>query len=170
MPDPERLTGGSPAPTLPDRGEPALAPRTVFGLLVVVFGGVVLSQSLLGLPFLFAGAWLTTGRGLPELRRRLAETRGDLLGWVLGGAFFVGAILQASVALLPIVPLFAISALLLPPTRRAAFSLTGRPLPPPLRELLIVALLCSYGYLVAFHLAAKADDRTPAHARILPQR
>jgi hypothetical protein len=141
----------------PDPSPTPAAPQVVLGLAVLVFGAVVLSQSLLGMPFIVVGAWFTTGRGLREVRANLVRKRGPLVSWGLGLAFFMGAIVQASFALLPIVPLFAISALLLPPVREACFAFARRALPPLLREILIVALLCGYGYLVAYDLAAKAE-------------
>lgn len=136
---------------------PPPAPTVVLGVLCVIFGGLVAAHSPLGVPFLVAGAWFATGRGLRELRRMVEARKGAALGWTIGLAFFCAALFQAWFALLPMVPLFLASALFLPPVRDACHALTGRSLPPLLREALLVALLCGYGYLVACDLAGKAD-------------
>lgn len=133
------------------------APTVILGVLCLIFGGLVVAHSPIGVPFLVAGAWFATGRDLRELRRLVEGHKGAALGWTVGIAFFCAALFQAWFALLPMVPLFLASALFLPPVRDACHALTGRSLPPLLREAVLVGLLCAYGYLVAYDLAGKAE-------------
>lgn len=131
--------------------------RVVLGLLVVILGGILLSRTLLGLPTLAAGAWLATGRGLPELRRGVMENAGYLLRCLLSGTFFIGAICQAWHALLPTLPLFGISVLLLPSTRDQDAATQLLRISPAVREVLIAILLGVYGRLLAQDLSEKTE-------------
>lgn len=146
---PEHLTEpDAQAARQPLAAAPAMQ-RMALGLLVVVLGGVLLSQTVLGIAVLATGAWLTSGRGLPELRRGIVENSAYLLHCFLSGAVFCAALWQAWTALLPTLPLFAISVLLLPPASAHAPA-TGLPrLSPIVRELAIVILLGVYGRLLA---------------------
>lgn len=121
--------------------------RMILGLLIVILGGAMLSQTLLGLPMLAAGAWLTTGRGLRELCRLLVENSRFVLRGVLSLLVFVGALWQAWHLIVPALPLFGISLLLLPSMRpQGAPARHGLP---SLREVLCVVLLDIYGGLIA---------------------
>lgn len=170
---PERLSDNT---STDEQPPPAAAPaflagappmqRVLLGLLMVVVGGILLSQTLLGLVLLPAGAWLTAGRGLVELRHAAMENSGFLLRSALSLGFFAGALWQAWFALMPTLPLFAISLLLLPSTRARGAGSGLLPMPPALREVLVVILLGVYGRLLAENLSERSEAawRSIAHA------
>jgi len=137
-------------------GAPPLQ-RLALGLLVVILGGVLLSQTLLGLPVLASGAWLITGRGLPELGRALQENSAYLLRCALSIAFFAAAIWQAFDALLPTLPLFGICVVLLPSRRDQEPVTRFLHSSPTVREALVVLLLVVYGWLLARDLSEKSE-------------
>jgi hypothetical protein len=135
------------------------AERVALGLLVLILGGVVLSRTLLGLPVLGLGAWLTAGRSLPELRRAVTAAPGSALRLTLSLLFFAAALWQAWHALLPMWPLFGISAVLLP-SRREPPAIGGflQHLP-SLREVLVVLLLDVYAQLLALDWSEQTAAR-----------
>lgn len=170
---PDRLSESAPADDQPPPATPAflagVAPmqRVLLGLLMVVLGGILLRQTLLGLLLLPAGAWLTAGRGLAELRRAAMQNSGFLLRGALSLAFLAGALWQAWFALLPTLPLFAISLLLLPSTRAPGAGSGLLPMPPALREVLVVILLGVYGRLLAMNLAERSETAWQSIAQAL---
>ena len=134
---PERLTPSEPPAPAGLGGAPPLQ-RLARGLLVGVLGGVMLSQTLFGLPVLVAGAWLSAGRGWRELRDAARQNRGYVIRGLLSAAVFAAALWQARFAVLPALPLFAISIVL-----------AGARLSPLVRECCVALLLGLYGYLLS---------------------
>jgi hypothetical protein len=156
MPEPEPAPAPEKAITLRAvlESSPPLQ-RVALGLLVVVLGGILMPHTLLlGLPILAAGAWLTTGRGAIELGREMKDNAAYLVQALASLAFFCGAIYQATFSLAPMVPLFAISFLLLPPRAGAARALR---LPPVAREFLVVVMIGVWAQLLVLDLQDRAE-------------